>query len=209
MRIRRNSRLQVWNSVFAGFGRGLRIQSENGWAAAQSDSLTVQHSLLAGIRNVYFKTDVADGVSAVRSWYLDAARSNDTLVAAADLMLEDPFNYTARNFMPKAESPLLTGSYWYEPTGIGRDEIGSATLVKNYPNPFRGITHIDITLDQSTPVEVQVYDLTGKRVADLYKGVMTPGKNSLTFNVESLGKGVYIGIVKTSKEEMVFKMIAQ
>ena len=116
MRIRRNSRLQVYNTIFAGWGNGLRIESNRGFEAAQSDSLTVQHCLIAGVRGDYFKTDVSAGVDAVRDWYMDADRSNDTLGANTDLMIEDPFNYAARKFQPQAGSPVFNASCWYQPS---------------------------------------------------------------------------------------------
>jgi hypothetical protein len=210
MRIRRNSRLQVWNSIFAGWGRGLRLESNRGFEAARSDSLTVQYCIIAGVRGEYFKTDVSAGVGAVRSWYFFGDRDNDTLPANTDLMLEDPFHYTAQNFQPTAGSPVLNRSCWYEPTGIDdRSRMSADNLVSNYPNPFNGITHLDVEVEQSTPVSVQVFDLTGKMVASLYEGVMQPGRTTLTFNAENLARGMYIGKVVTGKQETVFKMIAR
>lgn len=141
---------------------------------------------------------------------MDTKRMNDTLVENTELMLEDPFNYTARNFQPKAGSPVLNSSYWYEPTGLfDQSKLNDNVLILNYPNPFSGFTFIDITVDQLTPVQVRVYDMSGKMAASLYEGIMAPGRTTLTFNAEFLAKGIYIGKVVTAKEEKVFKMIAR
>ncbi len=209
MRIRRNSRLQVWNSVFAGWGRGLRLESDRGFEAAQYNSLAVQYTLIAGIRGDYFKTDVSAGLRAVRNWYMDAARMNDTLAENIELMIEDFCNYESRNFLPATGSPVLTGSSWYEPTGIREDRMRTSVQTANYPNPFSGTTYIDVVTDQATPVRVQVFDLTGKMVASLYEGNMQAGKTTITFNAEGLPKGIYIGKVITAREESMFKMIAR
>ncbi|NJK86804.1 MAG: T9SS C-terminal target domain-containing protein [Bacteroidales bacterium] len=113
MRIRRNSRLQIYNSIFAGFGRGLRIESEGSYTAATIDSLTVQNTFIAGIRGSWFQTDAAAGADAVRDWFLNAERNNDTLTQNSALKITAPFNYSARNFQPMAGSPVFNASSWY------------------------------------------------------------------------------------------------
>jgi hypothetical protein len=112
LRLRRNTRLQVYNSVFAGYGRGLRLESEGSLAAGQIDSLTVQNTIIAGARSNWFQTDASAGNDAVRDWFLDDSRNNDTITNNADLKITDPFNYSARNFQPMAGSPLLNASKW-------------------------------------------------------------------------------------------------
>jgi hypothetical protein len=92
----------------------LRIESTSGWNAAQTDLLTVQNTVLAGIRNDLFRTDVA-GVTSndIRDWYLAPARNNSTLTLAADLKLVNPFSFTNPNFNPTTGSPVFNASNWY------------------------------------------------------------------------------------------------
>ena len=113
MRIRRGSCLQVYNSVFAGWGNGLNLESANGWASAQTDSLTVQNTNIAGVRNAWIKTSGGPVVADIATWFDAAARNNDTTLLATSLKLTDPFNYTARNFQPQAGSPVFDASIWY------------------------------------------------------------------------------------------------
>jgi hypothetical protein len=212
MRIRRNSHLQVYNSVFVGFGRGLRLESESGWTAAQSDDLTVQHTVLAGIRNDVFKTDVADGASAVEDWFKETDpvnRWNSVIDDATELMLADPFNYTSRDFMPDPASVLLGGSYWDPALGFGDLDLQGPVSAGNYPNPFSGTTTIEITLDKASEVRAMVYDITGKLVANLYEGKMYAGTETLEFDATELPRGIYIGKVITDDKESTFKMIAR
>ncbi len=205
-RIRRNSRLQIYNTLFLGFGRGLRLESEKGWTAAQADTLTVQYSILSGIRNDKFKTDVTDGAGALEAWYNAPARNNSIIESGADAMLADPFNYEGRNFLPETGSPVLKASYWYDPTGISSLKESSETLYC-YPNPFNNIAYIDVTISEQTSLRASIYDLSGKLVRELYNGVAFPGTTTLEFDAGGLPKGIYIGQVATENQSFSVKMI--
>jgi hypothetical protein len=207
-RIRRNSRLQLYNTLFLGYGRGIRLESEKGWLAASNDTLTVQYSILAGIRNDLFKTDVADGAGAIESWFNDASRHNSIIESGADAMLKDPFNYEARDFQPETGSPVLNASYWYDGTGIKSLIAGSETLY-SYPNPFNDVTYIDVVVNSKTSFRANVYDLTGKLVRELYNGVAMPGTTTLEFDASGLPKGIYIGRIATESHNYTVKMIAE
>jgi hypothetical protein len=208
MRIRRNSRLQVYNTVFLGYGRGLRLESEAGWLAASNDTLTVQYSVLAGIRNDLFKTDVADGAGALESWFKAGARHNSIIELGTDAMLADPFNYDTRDFQPEAGSPVLNASYWNEPSSIRGHAAGSETLYC-YPNPFYEIVYIDVVIQSQTSFRANVYDMAGKLVGELYSGVVVPGTTTLEFDASRLPKGIYIGKIDTGNRSFTVKMISK
>ncbi|MFH0758661.1 MAG: T9SS type A sorting domain-containing protein, partial [Bacteroidota bacterium] len=207
-RIRRNSRLQIYNTLFLGYGRGIRLESEKGWLAASNDTLTVQYSMLAGIRNDKFKTDVADGAGALESWFNDASRHNSIIELGAVAMLADPFNYGIRDFQPESGSPVLNASYWYDGTGVRSLTTGSETLYC-YPNPFNDVTYIDVEVNSQTGLRAYVYDLTGKLVRELYNGVAMPGTTTLEFDASGLSQGVYIGKIATGSQNYTVKMIAE
>ena len=207
-RIRRNSRLQVYNTLFLGYGRGIRLESEKSWLAASNDTLTVQYSILAGIRNEKFKTDVAAGDAALEAWYSAGARHNSIIELGTDAMLADPFNYDARDFQPETGSPVLDASYWFSGTGIGNRSAGSEVLYC-YPNPFYDITYIDVKINERTNLRATVYDLSGKLVRELYNDVVFPGVKTLEFDATGLPEGIYIGKVVAGNQSYVVKMISR
>ena len=66
--------------------------------------------------------------------------------------------------------------------------------VNAYPNPFNATTSIEFTLDGSEPEEVtlEVYNLSGARVATLFNGNADAGKTyTVTFDGTALEPGVY------------------
>jgi len=207
-RIRRNSRLQIYNTLWLGYGRGLRLESEKSWLAASNDTLTVQYSILAGIRNDKFKTDVADGASALEAWYSAGARHNSIIELGIDAMLTDPFNYDARDFQPLTGSPVINASYWYDATGIRNPSVGSEALYC-YPNPFTDRTYIDVVINSQRYLRASVFDLSGKLVKVLYDGEVVPGIKTLEFDASELPEGIYIGKISTGSQNYAVKMISR
>jgi len=105
MHLRRNTQLNVYNSVFAGYPVGLFIDGSAAQSNATNGLLNVENCIMSGM-NSYFASNFE------RGYYTNSTRHNDTLVNNSDLMVADPFNLTNPNFLPQAGSPLLNGSYW-------------------------------------------------------------------------------------------------
>ncbi|MEI6556337.1 MAG: T9SS type A sorting domain-containing protein [Paludibacter sp.] len=119
MHIRRNSKLQIYNSIFAGWPIGLYIDGNTTQANATAGDLKVRNSVIASMAtNFSGITGQTWATSAMpRAWYKDITFKNDTLNTIADLKITDPFNLTAPNFLPTASSKMLSKSYWqFTPT---------------------------------------------------------------------------------------------
>ncbi|MFQ6610303.1 MAG: DUF1501 domain-containing protein, partial [Fidelibacterota bacterium] len=61
-----------------------------------------------------------------------------------------------------------------------------------YPNPFNPETNLRFYLPDEQPVTVQVYSLRGKRVAQLYDGILTEGNHSFAWHPIGLSSGTYL-----------------
>ena len=59
------------------------------------------------------------------------------------------------------------------------------------PNPARGRASIAFSLPKPTEVELSVYDVAGRRVATLARGVHAAGRHEVPFDGRELGAGVY------------------
>ncbi len=77
-------------------------------------------------------------------------------------------------------------------------DVASGTILgQNLPNPFQITTKIPFYLPQTTTVQLEVFDLTGKRVAVLLEGERESGWHEVDFVVEGLASGVYWYRLKT------------
>ncbi len=61
-----------------------------------------------------------------------------------------------------------------------------------FPNPFNPTTNISFELRVASSVNLVVYDITGKTVAELANGWMNPGRHEVTFDASGLASGVYV-----------------
>ena len=65
-------------------------------------------------------------------------------------------------------------------------------LGEAYPNPFNPVTRLSLAVRESERVEVSVYDVTGRRVGVLHRGVMKAGQTQeLVFDGSGFGSGLY------------------
>jgi len=68
-------------------------------------------------------------------------------------------------------------------------------LSQNHPNPFAGSTIIEYGLPVDTPVNLTIYDIQGRRVRELVKGVESAGYKQAIWNgKDNKGKKVANGI---------------
>lgn len=76
-----------------------------------------------------------------------------------------------------------------EVNGIVPDEF---SLMQNYPNPFNPTTKIGFTVKEESSVSIDIFNLTGEKVASLGMKKYNPGAYTVDFNAEHLSSGMYI-----------------
>lgn len=108
VQLRRGTRLSIYNSVFAGWPLGLYIDGQKGDSPAQATAnvLQIETTVLSGMTNNYVTTYMADAAS----WFTAASRNNEVYATNDLIMVINPFNLTAPNFLPASGSPLLSGA---------------------------------------------------------------------------------------------------
>jgi len=80
-----------------------------------------------------------------------------------------------------------------------------------YPNPFNPMTRVRFSLDRAQHVKLSVFDLTGKRIAELADGVFPGGEQSILWNgKDSTGRdmpsGNYMVQMETDQQMRSSKM---
>ncbi len=81
------------------------------------------------------------------------------------------------------------------------------SLMQNYPNPFNPTTTITFALNASTPVQLVVYDVTGKTVEVLLDQEMQSGTYRATFDASKHASGVYYYKLVTKNFSETKKML--
>jgi PKD repeat protein len=80
-------------------------------------------------------------------------------------------------------------------------------LRQNRPNPFNPTTDISFNLPSGSHVTLEVYNITGQKVAVLADGQFSAGEHTVTWNASGVASGVYLYRLTTSEFTETKRMI--
>lgn len=80
-------------------------------------------------------------------------------------------------------------------------------VLSNYPNPFNPTTTIAYSAPRNGYVSLTVYDLMGRKVAQLVDGQVPAGRHSVVFDASGLASGVYVYRLQMGDQIMTQKML--
>jgi hypothetical protein len=96
-------------------------------------------------------------------------------------------------------------------TGIEDPNIGFLTdpkaVVTVYPNPMKTSATVKYKLAQSGRVTINLYDMNGRLVQNVFEGNGQKGENSTTLNRNGMSKGMYIYRVQAGSQVETGKLI--
>lgn len=91
------------------------------------------------------------------------------------------------------------------PTGLNSISKGNLTLFAAFPNPATNELNVNFGLKQSSNVEIEAFDVTGKSVYKTSYNNLEAGNHSAKLNTSNLSAGVYMYCVKTETGKMFSK----
>lgn len=100
----------------------------------------------------------------------------------------------------------------YDPASVSTPEVNNDrptgfNLLQNYPNPFNPSTRIGFTVAESGFVSIEVYDVSGRKVATVANRFYPAGSHFVNFDASNLSSGVYVYRMTASGFSQNHKMI--
>lgn len=84
------------------------------------------------------------------------------------------------------------GRFEFSPTiEVLAGDLTRYQLAQNYPNPFNPATTISYQLPVASDVQLEIFDILGKKVATLVSGRQEAGRYTYTWNASTVSSGVY------------------
>jgi hypothetical protein len=156
----------------------------------------------------YTWSSTPDMIGDVQDW-LDTPSSNFGWL----LQGNESTNQTAKRFDTKenpvsANRPVLT-VYYSPQTAIGDENSDlpyNFNLSQNYPNPFNPSTKISFSIPFKSTVQLEIFDITGRKVTTLLNNELSAGRHSIDFNAADLTSGIYFYKLKAGKFTAARKM---
>ncbi len=98
------------------------------------------------------------------------------------------------------------------PTATNVDDVDAQVpddirLLQNYPNPFREETSISFTLASSDQVQIDVFDVLGRRVKTVASGIFASGQHTVLWDGAGEMAGVYYYRLQTESYSATQRMI--
>lgn len=76
-------------------------------------------------------------------------------------------------------------------------------ISKVFPNPARDIFWFNFEMNRTDNVIIDIYDIRGRKIANLYNGNVKQGLNMISLNTSFLSKGTYSLILKNSENNII------
>ncbi len=96
-------------------------------------------------------------------------------------------------------------------TSVSRDDnpavIKSYELSQNYPNPFNPTTQIRFNIPESEWVTLSVYDVIGRKVAEIVNSRLQAGSYNIAFDATNLTSGLYYYRLQAGSFQDMKKMV--
>ena len=119
-RIRRNSGLKIFNSVFMDFARGVHIDGALCEANAQNGTLKFKNNIISGTSTGRACEVNVGSTFQIQNWF--ASNQNDSLSNTVSL-LTTPYNYTSPDYRPSVNSPLLSNANFSDASLAGNTKF--------------------------------------------------------------------------------------
>lgn len=123
------------------------------------------------------------------------------------------FEFNGRLYFAATDAVVGREPYYLEKgTGVSITEAvaGINLLWAPYPNPLPkgSMITLEINLENSTEIQVQLFDITGKPVQNIqYLGQYVAGYNSIQLNLQNEATGIYVLEVKTEQGGVNFPIL--
>lgn len=110
--------------------------------------------------------------------------------------------FTTRQFETPEEGILTSAE-----AELDSDLPDSFQLKQNYPNPFNPVTTISFDVARTGLVKLEVFDVLGRKVAQLANERKAAGSYTLNFNAGNLSSGMYIYRLQAGEKVFTRKMM--
>ena len=226
IRIRRNSRLSIVNSIFMGYRNFVMFDGDSVLvnSGVKSNKVSDKNDLFrnnyiygvkasapAGATNTGLAEISAGGnVILLDSWIRNSINNNtvDTSKFVPGFLVNTN-NFTAPDFRPADLNKQPNFEYgvlgFYGVTQV--KVAGKVKSVSAYPNPTNGEYTVEFTSTQDFEASVFVTDLNGRMVRNISTTDVTAGNNFVNVNLSDLNSGLYFFHIQGGNSNIVYQVV--
>jgi hypothetical protein len=185
-----NANLQ-WIPNMDGFPNGRRLEDD----VTRIELQAVSGVVLAAI-GLWYDDYTAGGPNPVTTdlvdvlGYTTGIEQNDTTFKSAFPYVQTPWEGYGKC---GGSTPLVTGA-----NGYGINIAAPAMSMVNYPNPVKEQTTFKYRIAETAPVNLSIYDISGKRVATIVNQTKAAGVYEQVWLPDGMSSGTYIATLSSN-----------
>ncbi|MCC6837217.1 MAG: T9SS type A sorting domain-containing protein, partial [Bacteroidia bacterium] len=213
--LRRNSAVSIFNSIHTSWEKGIYIKD-----AGTVDNFTTNDSavfgnnlLLADMSPKVITLDANNSLSFYSTIFTGDNNDSTNTTAQVAWVNAFPANLNSTpDYRLQAGSTAATGASFTDPKFngqlIGVEENEAAlSNVALFPNPAKEAISIAINLNHSSDVIVNIYDITGKLIAQPLNENMSSGRSIVKFDASTISAGLYFATIQVDGTSKTVKFV--
>ena len=149
-------------------------------------------------------------IDARQTTVIDSSHYNTKASRMRQTVGMDNLRYTISSII---KSYSLNEGKLIDLTHVGEEpkKSNKYSLSQNYPNPFNGSTQISFAVYETSNISLNIYDMLGQKIAELFNKEFGPGEYSLDFNANDfshpLSTAVYFYSLQSAESVLTKKMV--
>jgi hypothetical protein len=186
------------NSITAGkfnlisFSTPVSVAAGNFFASVATPTLGGVTKDTMAISSTAFGCSTNDSLS----WIYQSVTSGTTTITKYTGWYSVKFDYNAN--VDLAIYPIVTMTT----LGINSVSKGGLSLFAAYPNPANNTVNINFSLDKTSQVDIEIYDIFGKVVKTIHNGSLSTGTNLVAVDISNLEAGSYLYSINAGGNKM-------
>jgi hypothetical protein len=213
IRIRRNSGISIFNSIFTNFPTGIEIKDAATSDNVSGDTIRFKNNTFASIKNN--DTCAATGVTVnVNQWFEN--NNNDYYTSSSSINWVNPYPelWVKPDYRLNMGSPMMAANAtnFTDPKlgqvtfDVSVKEIGNVSNLTLYPNPASSTIVLEFTNSSNLNSVINITDVTGKLVRS-QNLVTSTGKNITNIDIQSLDSGIYFVQLTINGKQTIKKFV--
>lgn len=172
--------------------------------SAAGDSVVLQWTDIAGENGyILFR-------STNQNEFQEYVRLDSNVTKFVDMLDQaDEYHYYLRawNYYGSSEkTPVFSTTY----TSITVDRPlfsrpEKSSEVSMFPNPFNAVSQIQIDIQEASHYDINVFNTSGQLLNKIFSGILSTGKNKITWHPENLSSGIYFIHINSENEKLILR----
>lgn len=117
---------------------------------------------------------------------------------------------TSGSFTERIKMMTHTFEYFDIITSVKEENVNKPNefkLMQNYPNPFNPSTNLEFVVDKKAKVSLNIFDILGRKIAQLTNDIYSPGKYKIQWNAGKFASGVYFARLQSGEKIQTIRMM--